>query len=163
MAGVTGPPGWWLASDGKWYPPSLHPGPSPQTNMSQAGGPDATPTWTGPPVPVPSGLPQFAPFAPSDANPSSGFARSYPYPSAPPLASPFGIAPRLRLPTLAVNQWVGHCQLDPLDCDSGGSRIDPRHHLRVRVERTGFGDPKVPKRGKDWLWRGSSSDSPPLP
>ncbi len=25
MAGTGGPPGWWIASDGKWYPPELHP------------------------------------------------------------------------------------------------------------------------------------------
>jgi hypothetical protein len=25
MAGIPPPPDWWLASDGKWYPPELHP------------------------------------------------------------------------------------------------------------------------------------------
>ena len=25
MADVSQGPGWWIASDGKWYPPDLHP------------------------------------------------------------------------------------------------------------------------------------------
>jgi hypothetical protein len=36
MSDTTQGPGWWLASDGKWYPPELHPNytppPSPTTS-----------------------------------------------------------------------------------------------------------------------------------
>jgi uncharacterized membrane protein len=37
-------PGWWLASDGKWYPPELAPGaPSPTAYTAPAGAPGGTP------------------------------------------------------------------------------------------------------------------------
>jgi hypothetical protein len=37
-------PGWWIASDGKWYPPELHP-----SIRGDAHGEEAAPTASGPP------------------------------------------------------------------------------------------------------------------
>jgi hypothetical protein len=37
-------PGWWIASDGKWYPPELHP-----SNKSEGHGEEAAPTVASPP------------------------------------------------------------------------------------------------------------------
>ncbi len=74
MTEVTGPPGWWLASDGQWYPPHLHP---------QAAIPPQT---TGPVGPA---LPTFAPFNPSGPMPGPGASGPYGYAGAP----PFGAAP----------------------------------------------------------------------
>ncbi len=77
MSDTSQGPGWWLASDGKWYPPEL---------------------WTGPPTTTPpsttsgtsSAAPDPAPAYPSQAlsYPSQG-----PYPSQPPAATPPGDGP----------------------------------------------------------------------
>ncbi len=45
---ATPPPGWWLASDGRWYPPELHPAPAQPVPSS----------------PSPSGLPLLSPEMP---------------------------------------------------------------------------------------------------
>lgn len=37
-------PGWWIASDGKWYPPELHP-----STRGDAQGKEAAPAASGPP------------------------------------------------------------------------------------------------------------------
>jgi hypothetical protein len=81
MSDTSQGPGWWLASDGKWYPPEL---------------------WTGPP---PSGLtpPQSAPATspdpayPGQSSPYSGQPTPYPgqgaaYPGQPPgpAGTPYG-------------------------------------------------------------------------
>lgn len=51
MADVSQGPGWWIASDGKWYPPHLHPSamqlpPPPEPNVAATPAPAATqPAW----------------------------------------------------------------------------------------------------------------------
>lgn len=50
MSDVSQGPGWWQASDGKWYPPQQQPGPAPQQQAPQgfAGPPGAGPAGAGP-------------------------------------------------------------------------------------------------------------------
>jgi uncharacterized RDD family membrane protein YckC len=48
MADVSQGPGWWIASDGKWYPPHLHPSvrqapPPPEPNVAASPAPASTP------------------------------------------------------------------------------------------------------------------------
>jgi len=61
MSDVSQGPGWWMASDGKWYPPEQHPNyqpPSPPT----VPGSDARPiSPTGPPWSEPPGTPNAMP------------------------------------------------------------------------------------------------------
>jgi hypothetical protein len=47
MSDTTQGPGWWLASDGKWYPPELHPNYAPPPSPS-APGVTELPATTGP-------------------------------------------------------------------------------------------------------------------
>ena len=62
MSEVSQGPGWWLASDGRWYPPGQTPGPSP---------------W--PPVPAPA--PSYGSPSPMPGSPYPGYQ---PYGYAPP-------------------------------------------------------------------------------
>jgi hypothetical protein len=84
MTEVTHPPGWWLASDGNWYAPHLHPGavgplppPAGPTPFPESASP-----WT-PPLPQ---LPQFAPFT---AGPGSAPSITYGYAANPYAANPY--------------------------------------------------------------------------
>ena len=48
MSSTSQGPGWWLASDGQWYPPELHPGPAPvpsPSTVSADPGADALAGW----------------------------------------------------------------------------------------------------------------------
>src|SRR5271165_6269719 len=83
MTAVTGPPGWWQASDGNWYPPHLHPDATTQVQVDEnyISGTSATP-----------GLPRFAPFVPSGQTSGEGFPGTYGYSGAPPPA-PFSFMP----------------------------------------------------------------------
>jgi len=89
MSGVSGGTGWWLASDGRWYPPELAPSPvdappglppsahpSPVAQVPVPGHPAPTgqppPTWGAGPPTGPGRAP-LDPFAPT----------LYPYPAAP--------------------------------------------------------------------------------
>jgi len=47
MSAVSQGPGWWIASDGKWYPPHLHPSyrpPPPAALAAEPSGYVATPS-----------------------------------------------------------------------------------------------------------------------
>ncbi len=75
MTAVSGGAGWWLASDGKWYPPDL------------AAAPAATPPSTLPPLVLPPASPQFAPTGaavPSGQPPSPWGVGPPPYPGPAP-------------------------------------------------------------------------------
>ncbi len=75
MSDTSQGPGWWLASDGKWYPPELWTGP-PQTG----------PTGFGSPEPAPANQPvepgHAAQPSPSDATQAQPGGGIPPYPSA---------------------------------------------------------------------------------
>jgi len=58
MSDVSGGPGWWLASDGRWYPPEQQPGPP---TIPQY--PGLPPLGWVPPVSVPTGPPGTVPTA----------------------------------------------------------------------------------------------------
>jgi hypothetical protein len=74
MSDASQGPGWWLASDGKWYPPEL---------------------WTGPPVSAPTTSPgpaypgQAAPY-PGQGDPSFGQSAGYPAQAPGPAGAPYG-------------------------------------------------------------------------
>ncbi len=80
MSDVSRGPGWWMASDGKWYPPESHPTFQP---------PPPPPPPTPPPSP-PS--PFSAPPSPFSAPPGPGpypvGSAPYPYAASPPSLSP---------------------------------------------------------------------------
>lgn len=104
MSDVSQGPGWWLASDGKWYSPEQSPGPVPQGSVSQAsfvppdGGPSALPVsgpgepsaapGTGPPPTFPGyGPPTGAPgYGPPPAFPGYGPSTGAPGYGPPPAA-----------------------------------------------------------------------------
>jgi Domain of unknown function (DUF4190) len=67
-------PGWWLASDGRWYPPEQAPGPLPATPEAQ--------TPIAPGRSVPASIPASGPSVPP-AVPGDGFLAE-PHPGAPP-------------------------------------------------------------------------------
>jgi hypothetical protein len=73
MSDATQGPGWWQASDGKWYPPEQHPDYTPPTQAADAIPPTAA-TPTTPPVPPSSPDPTQAmapvPPPPGPAGPS---------------------------------------------------------------------------------------------
>jgi Domain of unknown function (DUF4190) len=70
MSDVSQGPGWWLASDGKWYPPETWTGPAVPTGMP-----------AGSPMPQPGGLPM-------GGQPRPGAMPSYqPYQGAPMVAT----------------------------------------------------------------------------
>lgn len=59
MSDVSHGPGWWLASDGRWYPPEASPGPSPTPgpiiNPVEPPFPGGVPSaWSSPATPVPA-------------------------------------------------------------------------------------------------------------
>jgi hypothetical protein len=86
-------PGWWIASDGKWYPPHLHPQiPSPPPADSFSGSPGAVYGRTGPEPSAFSGLPGFPPLAPSGGNLGYGYPGSYGYARPPSIWGPPGDA-----------------------------------------------------------------------
>ncbi len=107
MSDVSQGPGWWLASDGRWYPPDQVPGYTPvgstEVPVARVGlDPSGAPVPGGPPDPVGMGYPEVpghgVPGAggyPSVGNPGYGPTpvQGYPppgygMPSAPPLAAP---------------------------------------------------------------------------
>ncbi|MGO9854735.1 MAG: DUF4190 domain-containing protein [Acidimicrobiales bacterium] len=68
MSDTAQGPGWWLASDGKWYPPEL---------------------WTGPPEAGPAGMSPAQPSSPASPGPSTVYGAA----STPPAAPSYGSAP----------------------------------------------------------------------
>ncbi len=90
MTDVTHPAGWWMASDGNWYPPHLHP--------------DAMARAVEPPAPVAPPLPQFAaftPLAPPDPILGSAPPSAYGYPTGPPYATRMDVPPGYGYPAPA--------------------------------------------------------------
>jgi hypothetical protein len=84
MSDTSQGPGWWLASDGKWYPPELWTGPP-------ASGPTPNTTPTAPPA-SPGGPPQAPLSGPVTAPPSPTGGAVVPGPSVPGTA-PSGAGP----------------------------------------------------------------------
>jgi hypothetical protein len=95
MSDVSQGPGWWQASDGKWYPPETHPdyvsgdaptvaGPfaAPPGGPQTAGGPPAGQPFGGPPGSPPAGPPLGAP---PPGQPFGGQSAGGPPPGGPPL------------------------------------------------------------------------------
>ena len=69
--------GWWIASDGAWYPPELHPAiPTPPQVSNYQAVPEAAVGGTGPEPSVFSGLPGFPPLPPPGGS-GSGFPAPY--------------------------------------------------------------------------------------
>lgn len=69
MSDVSQGPGWWQASDGKWYPPEQAPGTQPPTPdapaaQAAAGAPGGAPGFAAPGAPIPGGT---APVSVGDA------------------------------------------------------------------------------------------------
>ena len=91
MSDTSQGPGWWLASDGKWYPPEL---------------------WTGPPLSGP-GFPQSAPSAypgQAGAPPAAGAPYGGPIPQQGYVPySPYGAPPVKRTNGLAIASLVCAC------------------------------------------------------
>jgi uncharacterized RDD family membrane protein YckC len=114
MSDVSQGEGWWMASDGKWYPPHLHPSvmerppPPPAAPVSQPSNPSgAAPTWGAQPgqfggqMPAAPAWPQPSPYVPYP--PGYG-----PPPGASPMAGVYNQDPNLRIDDLlhlALAPW----------------------------------------------------------
>jgi len=74
MTDTSQGPGWWLASDGRWYPPELHPGPAPMASQATvpSSGPaeDALARWA-PAAAAPMESPPAIPY-PSQGSEAPG-------------------------------------------------------------------------------------------
>jgi len=101
MTEVTHPPGWWMAADGNWYPPHLHPGPVAGSTAVPEGGPQGPPvgdpgsSWpppVAPPLPQFPGFPAFAPMPPPRPGPATA-PPAYGYGGVPPYAPYMGMPP----------------------------------------------------------------------
>ena len=68
MSDTSQGPGWWLASDGKWYPPQTA-APSPIPPPPQTGSPLPTPSPSSAPAPAPT---SFSPSGPPPSSPPVG-------------------------------------------------------------------------------------------
>ncbi|MGI9600607.1 MAG: septum formation family protein [Acidimicrobiales bacterium] len=106
-------PGWWLASDGKWYPPHLHPDvrratsadahrrtvqPPVAERRETAGGPEQTSPAAGSPAPAPLGDPT-APLPQRAAGPAPA---ATPTAATPPAATPPAATPPATGPPAAT-------------------------------------------------------------
>lgn len=60
MSDVSQGQGWWIASDGKWYPPELHPSVRPPTEAATGAGAQTAATAVSTP---PAGVPDAVPAA----------------------------------------------------------------------------------------------------
>lgn len=107
MADVSQGPGWWIASDGKWYPPELHPSvappPAPPGPYGQVG--TEQPTWGQPQPGTMAGPSQSIPptypagYGPPPYGPPPGMAR---------MAGAYAANPNLRVDDvlrLALAPW----------------------------------------------------------
>ena len=74
MSDLSQGPGWWQASDGKWYPPESHPGYAASSTAAQ---PATPPAQVAPPpmAPPPMAPPPMAP--PGQPSPAPGVAPAY--------------------------------------------------------------------------------------
>ena len=66
MSDTSQGPGWWLASDGNWYPPELWTGPPQSGPAFPQGAPSASPGQTGA---APTGAPYGGPIQPEGYSP----------------------------------------------------------------------------------------------
>lgn len=109
MSDVSQGPGWWYASDGKWYPPEQAPGPAPAppaTTMPPAGPPVGPPPYGAPVVPPTYGVPVVPPAYPSSGDPAYGYPPTgppYGYAQGPPA---YGYVPMQKTNGLAVASLV---------------------------------------------------------
>ena len=85
MSDISQGPGWWLASDGKWYPPELWTGP-PNTNPGGGPGAGASQPWTSGPATAGPGstYPAGQPVQPGQPGPGG----ASPYPGSTPPTQP---------------------------------------------------------------------------
>jgi Domain of unknown function (DUF4190) len=86
MSDVSQGPGWWYASDGKWYPPEQAPGPAPAPaapTMPPTGPPVGPPPYESPAAPPAYGVPVVPPAYPPGGDPAYGY---------PPGGPPYGYA-----------------------------------------------------------------------
>ena len=81
MSNASQGPGWWLASDGKWYPPELWTGPPVTGSTPSQSTPTASP---GPAYPA-----QAVPYSGQD-DPSAGQGAAYPGQPPGPAGAPYG-------------------------------------------------------------------------
>jgi hypothetical protein len=91
MSDMSQGPGWWIASDGKWYPPHLHPSvrvPDPSEAPSQSAPSESAPSQSAPSESAPS---ESAPSesAPSESAPPESAPWWATQPEAAPGASPW--------------------------------------------------------------------------
>ncbi len=102
MSDVSQGPGWWLASDGKWYPPEQSAGPAPQNPAPQSSpvsgttGPTAIPSIdpSEPPAAPGQGLPPTMPgYGPPNGAPGYGPPPAVPGYGPPPAPPGYGPPP----------------------------------------------------------------------
>jgi hypothetical protein len=94
-------PGWWLASDGRWYPPEAVPGPAPMPPAEAGGVGWAAPTTPSGPAPESGPAPWASPSGPGPAPGAPPWASPHgpgPAPGAPPWASPSAPLPPGQVP-----------------------------------------------------------------
>jgi len=104
MSDTSQGPGWWLASDGKWYPPELWTGPPTSAPPAASGTPPAA---SGTPAAAPGSLPTYrsqAPSHPSQPNPATPYAAgAYPPQGHGQTAGPYGYPSYAATPTRKTN------------------------------------------------------------
>ena len=89
MSDLSQGPGWWQASDGKWYPPEQHPSYVPPSAPPPAPGAFTPPPGPAPSYSQPATAPPYGQAAPPYAMPP-GAAPPY---GQPPAGAPYGYAP----------------------------------------------------------------------
>ena len=94
MSEVSQGPGWWLASDGKWYPPEQAPGYAAPTGL--ASGPSSGTVYAEP-------SPGTASAGPPPGYPPPGYPPTYGYA---PAGGPYGFVPMPKTNGLAVAAMV---------------------------------------------------------
>ena len=100
MSETSQGPGWWMASDGRWYPPELHPG-------------------SVPPAPVPP-LPDYGFSTPPPARKPGPRGPDSLASWAPSLAPPMDVAP---VDAIATTPWTGADSPPPMTGGVGGGRV----------------------------------------
>ena len=102
MSDVSQGPGWWLASDGKWYPPEEVPdyGAAAQTS----GAPVAPPYGPPPAAPGYAATPPAPGYPPPNAPPGYGAPAGVPYGYAP--AGPYGYTAAPKTNGLAIASLI---------------------------------------------------------
>ena len=130
MSDTSQGPGWWLASDGKWYPPELWTGPS-DSGPPDSGPPDSGPRDSGPPntgpvgpaiaQPVMATYPEQAPVYSATGRvppgqtgsgagrPSEGHGYAPYAPNAYGLSAPYGQPVQRRTNGLAIASLICSC------------------------------------------------------